>query len=152
MRKLQLEVDMLGFNESSFFPPTSSYRMEDETPSEMVEEIEWVRRSDVITARTLIAHGSAVVHHELRAPLVPRSAAYRILRDAVISETKEDSDLYIVLHGYGAAGMFGSYELATGVAQTPEHVSAAVKCEAGRRPREPSGVCLRACVWQVSST
>eukprot|EP00966_Prymnesium_polylepis_P335070 7390422-Prymnesium_polylepis.3 len=116
-RRLQLEVDVLGLPStvSTVAPdkagPASPQRAQ-------LETIAPSNRSETVAVRSLATRGAALLFFRMRTPLLHGSKARRVVRDALRSETLEDSDVYIVLHGLGKPGST-SREVATGDSALP---------------------------------
>ena len=107
-RRLKMEIDVLGLNKTSGA----------QTAPPMM--------SPAITVRSAQANGGEVhLDYRQKIALPPRSAAREALKAALISETLEDSDVFIVLHGVGGAayGNAGK-EMASGMINLEEILAA----------------------------
>ena len=98
-RRLKIEVDALGLSETA--PAGSAAPPPGLSPG--------------LTVRSAVASGGELlVKFSHRVGIAPGSAARRKLRDALLSPSLEDSDVYFVLHGFGGNVPREGVELATG--------------------------------------
>ena len=101
-RRLKFEIDVLGLNKGAAAQGA---------PTAM---------SHALTVRSAAASGGEmVVDFTQHTSLPPNSRARQALRSALISETLEDSDVFLVLHGLGGASRDGR-EMATGMINLEE--------------------------------